>query len=100
MSKYVNTSGGGKAVRIIFTTILVIGILAVIGLIFYPEFKKLATVTIPENIEQIEQDINNSNKIETEEGDIIVNESENETIMSPEVEEEHKQDHTLTENVD
>ena len=67
MSKYSNKSGGGKAVGIILSTILTIAVIAVIGLIFYPEIKEAFTVTIPENMEQIKDDVNAGNKQESEE---------------------------------
>ena len=66
MVKYSNKSGG-KAVGIILSTILVIAVITIIGLIFYPEIKEAFTVTIPENMEQIKDDVNAGNKQENEE---------------------------------
>lgn len=75
MSKYTYKSTGSKWLAGILTTVLVLAVVAVIGLIFYPELKTTFTETIPDNIEQIQGDINNSGNTENED-EIIIDESE------------------------
>lgn len=79
MSKYSNKSGG-KVVGIVLSTILVIAVIAVISLIFYPEIKEAFTVTIPENMEQIRNDVNANEKEDKETSGSGQISGENETV--------------------
>ena len=86
MSKYTNKSGG-KVVGVIISTILVIAVISVIGLIFYPEIKEAFTVTIPENVEQIKNDVKAEDKIEESETGSGTSTDKNELIGEPTIDE-------------
>ena len=49
---------------IILSTILVAVVVSVIGLIFYPEIKEAFTITIPENVQQIQDDLTENDELE------------------------------------
>ena len=80
MSKYINKSGGGKVFGVIISTIFVVAVIAVISLIFYPEIKEAFTVTIPENMEQIRNDVNADEKEDKETSGSGQISGENETV--------------------